>query len=158
MKEIFQGIKTNELSFEDWLIFYYGTNRVVRDIPKRGHIKEYKVEDALKNCFDNVNYFRDFYEWLKTEEDLELRELKDNLNYVNFKLESVRKAIANMIPGYNNLRIKLNPSRMIIRNGNGENLRIEQLSGGYKAVLSMVADIAKRLAMANPNSQNPLQE
>lgn len=63
-----------------------------------------------------------------------------------------------MIPGYNNLRIKLNPSRMIITNGNGENLRIEQLSGGYKAVLSMVADIAKRLAMANPNSKNPLQE
>lgn len=140
------------------LILYYGTNRVVRDIPKRGHIKEYKVEDALKNCFDNVNYFRDFYEWFKTEEDLELRELKDNPSYVNFKLESVREAIANMIPGYNNLRIKLNPSRMIITNGNGENLRIEQLSGGYKAVLSMVADIAKRLAMANPNSKNPLQE
>lgn len=37
-------------------------------------------------------------------------------------------------------------------------LQIDQLSGGYKAVLSVIADIAKRLSMANPDSQNPLEE
>lgn len=140
------------------LILYYGINRVVTDIPKRGHIKEFDIEDALKNCFDNVNYFRDFYEWFKTEEDVELREKKDDSQYVNVKLDSVRNSIERMIPGYKNLRIKLNPSRMIITNKEGDDLRIEQLSGGYKAVLSIVSDIAKRLSVANPHSKNPLEE
>lgn len=140
------------------LILYYGINRVITEIPKRGHIREVKIEDSLKNCFDNVNYFRDFYEWFKTEEDIELREQKENSKYKNVKLDSVRTAIERMIPGYKNLRIKLNPSRMIITNKEGSHLRIEQLSGGYKAVLSIVSDIAKRLATANPYSQNPLEE
>ncbi|MBU3133366.1 AAA family ATPase [Clostridium gasigenes] len=140
------------------LVLYYGINRVVSDIPKRGHIKNFKTEDALKNCFDNVNYFRDFYEWFKTEEDMELRETKDNSEYLNIKLNSVRSAIERMIPGYTNLRIMLKPSRMIITNKSGEHLRVEQLSGGYKAILSMVSDIAKRLSIANPNSKNPLEE
>ena len=60
------------------LILYYGINRVFNEIPKRGHIREYKIDDALKNCFDNSNNFRDFYEWYKTEEDIELRELREN--------------------------------------------------------------------------------
>lgn len=140
------------------LVLYYGINRVVKEIPKRAHIKEFNIEDSLKNCFDNENSFRDFYEWFKTEEDIELREKKDNAAYVNIKLDSVRTAIERMIPGYTNLRIKLNPSRMIITNKEGEDLRIEQLSGGYKAILSIVSDIAKRLSIANPHSNNPLGE
>lgn len=140
------------------LVLYYGINRVITEIPKRGHIRETKIEDSLKNCFDNVNYFRDFYDWFKTEEDIELREQKENTKYKNIKLDSVRTAIERMIPGYKNLRIKLNPSRMIITNKEGIHLRIEQLSGGYKAILSIVSDIAKRLATANPSSKNPLEE
>jgi predicted ATP-binding protein involved in virulence len=140
------------------LVLYYGVNRIINDIPKRGHIREFKISDALENCFDNTNDFRDFYEWFKTEEDNELREKADNPNYRNIKLDAVRGAIERMIRGYKNLRIRLNPSRMIITNSKGEDLRVEQLSGGYKAVLSLVSDIAKRLTLANLNSNNPLEE
>ena len=140
------------------LILYYGINRVFNEIPKRGHIREYKIDDALKNCFDNSNNFRDFYEWYKTEEDIELRELRENKEYNNIQLNCVRNAISSMIKGYSNLKIKLNPSRMVITNSKNEELRIEQLSGGYKAILSVVSDIAKRLALANPHSINPLNE
>lgn len=140
------------------LILYYGINRVFNEIPKRGHIREYKIDDALKNCFDNSNNFRDFYEWYKTEEDIELRELRENKEYNNIQLNCVRNAISSMIKGYSNLKINLNPSRMVITNSKNEELRIEQLSGGYKAILSVVSDIAKRLALANPHSINPLNE
>jgi predicted ATP-binding protein involved in virulence len=140
------------------LVLYYGINRVFNEIPKRGHIIEYKIEDSLKECFDNTNYFRDFYEWFKTEEDIELRELRENKDYVNIQLDSVREAVSSMIKGYSNLRIKVHPSRMVITNASNEELKIEQLSGGYKAILSVIADIAKRLAMANPVSSNPLKE
>ncbi|SET09614.1 AAA family ATPase [[Clostridium] polysaccharolyticum] len=140
------------------LILYYGTNRVFNEVPRRGHIRDYTMEDALESCFDNTNNFRGFYEWFKKEEDIELRELRHQKDYKNVPLNAVRDAISSMIPGYRNLRIELNPSRMVITNESGEDLRIEQLSGGYKAVLAVVSDIAKRLAMANPTSINPLED
>lgn len=140
------------------LVLYYGTDRIIREIPQRGHIKNFAVTDALRNCFDNKDYFRDFYDWFKTEEDIELRELRNNKEYQNNRLNSVRKAIERMIRGYSNLRIELSPARMVLTNAQGEDLQIDQLSGGYKAVLSVVADIAKRLAVANPDSENPLEE
>ena len=140
------------------LVLYYGTDRIIREVPRRGHIKEFEVTDALRNCFDNINYFRDFYDWFKTEEDIELRGLRENPMYRNPKLDCVREAIEKMIKGYKNLRIELSPSRMVLTNTEGMDLEIEQLSGGYKAVLSVVADIAKRLAIANPESNNPLEE
>lgn len=140
------------------LVLYYGTDRVIREVPLRGHIKNFEVTDSLRNCFDNVNYFRDFYDWFKTEEDIELRELRGNKSYHNPRIDCVRTALERMIKGYRNLRIELSPSRMLMTNSEGTDLQIEQLSGGYKAVLSVVADIAKRLSIANPESQNPLEE
>ena len=140
------------------LVLYYGTDRIIRDVPQRGHIKNFEVTDSLRNCFDNVNYFRDFYDWFKTEEDIELRGLRGDRNYRNKRLDCVRTAIERMIKGYNNLRIELSPSRMVLTNSEGIDLEIDQLSGGYKAVLSVVADIAKRLSIANPNSDNPLEK
>lgn len=140
------------------LVLYYGTDRIIREVPKRGHIKAFAITDALNFCFDNVNYFRDFYDWFKTEEDMELRGIRDNQEYKNPRLNCVRDAIERMIKGYSNLRIELQPSRMIMTNQEGVDLQIEQLSGGYKAVLSVVADIAKRLSIANPDSDNPLEE
>lgn len=140
------------------LILYYGTDRIIRDIPVRGHIKNFEVTDALRNCFDNTNYFRDFYDWFKTEEDIELRELRNNGSYHNPRLDCVRTALERMIKGYTNLRIELSPSRMLMTSHQGIDLQIEQLSGGYKAVLSVVADIAKRLSLANPESEKPLEE
>lgn len=139
------------------LILYYGTDRIVK-VSQRGHIKSFWVTDSLRNCFDNVNYFRDFYDWFKTEEDIELRGLRENPAYRNPKLDCVRTALGRMIRGYSNLRIELSPSRMLMTNSEGTDLQIDQLSGGYKAVLSVIADIAKRLSMANPDSVNPLEE
>ncbi|MDD7642279.1 MAG: AAA family ATPase [bacterium] len=140
------------------LVLYYGTDRIIREVPRRGHIKNFEVTDALRYCFDNINYFRDFYDWFKTEEDIELRGLRDDKNYKNPRLDCVRTAIELMIKGCSNLRIELNPSRMLMTNEEGIDLQIDQMSGGYKAVLSVVADIAKRLSIANPYSKNPLGE
>ena len=164
-KERIKGLKELKLRYaqcvEDKklpLVLYYGTDRIIRDVPVRGHIKDFKVTDALRNCFDNVNYFRDFYDWFKTEEDIELRGLRENPEYKNPKLNCVREALKRMIKGYSNLRIELAPSRMVMTNSKGIDLEIDQLSGGYKAVLSVIADIAKRLSIANPESSNLLEE
>ena len=89
---------------------------------------------------------------------MELRELRKNPQYKNPKLNCVRTAIGAMIKGYTNLRIELEPSRLLLTNEDGIDLRIDQLSGGCRAVLSVSADIAKRLSIANPDSLDPLKE
>lgn len=54
----------------------------------------------------------------------------------------------------------IHPLRFVMdeRVGDGKyrQLRIEQMSDGYKIVTAMVADIASRMAEANPDMENPL--
>ena len=42
------------------LILYYGTDRIIREVPQRGHIKNFQVTDALRNCLINVNILEIF--------------------------------------------------------------------------------------------------
>lgn len=62
------------------LILYYGTDRIIREVSQRGHIKNFQVTDALRNCFDNVNYFRDFMIGSKQKRILNF-EVRENSNY-----------------------------------------------------------------------------
>lgn len=32
------------------LILYYGTDRIIREVSQRGHIKNFQVTDALRNA------------------------------------------------------------------------------------------------------------
>lgn len=139
------------------LVLYYSTARIVLDVPMRA--RDARIEnpaEALNNCLSISNNFRKFFEWFKTEEEDELRMIRDDPTYHSRSLEAVRIAVQRMLNGYSSLRIKPHPRRMVITNPDGKELRVEQLSGGYKAVLSLVSDIASRLAQANPNAENPL--
>jgi len=40
---------------------------------------------------------------------------------------------------------------------NGETIRLNQLSDGEKTMIAMIGDIARRLSMANPQMENPLE-
>ena len=75
-------------------------------------------------------------------------------------LEAVRYALNNFIDSkFTNPRIETKPLRFVVNsltNGRTKELRIEQLSDGYKMAIAMVADIASRMAEANPEMENPL--
>lgn len=58
--------------------------------------------------------------------------------------------------GYRDLRVRRNPLRMTLKKGD-EELLINQLSDGEKALLSLVGDLARRMAIANPGLKNPLE-
>ncbi len=60
-----------------------------------------------------------------------------------------------MLPGFSGLRIQRNPLHMVIRKG-GISLAVDQLSDGEKLLLALTADLARRLAMAYPDRENPL--
>jgi len=100
--------------------------------------------------------FDSFFKWFRNIEDLENENRRDEPDYRNKELAAVRMAIHELIPEFDNLRVRRNPLRMTV-NKNTQELMIDQLSDGEKCLLAMVGDIARRLAIANPSLDDPLQ-
>ncbi len=142
------------------LAVYYPTNRAVLDIP---------LKIRTKHSFEQITVydevltggqidFRRFFEWFRDREDLEneLR-LNDYAQYRDRELEAVRYAIENLLDGWSNLRVRRSPLRMTA-DKQGDELIVNQLSDGEKCLLALAGDLARRLAIANPNPDcNPLQ-
>ena len=84
-----------------------------------------------------------------------------DFGYKSPVLEAVRNALSIFVTSYRNPRIETRPLRFVMdrvdEDGSFHELRIEQLSEGYKIVIAMVADLAARMAEANPGMDNPLE-
>jgi predicted ATP-binding protein involved in virulence len=115
------------------------------------------------NCYTdatnqyNIN-FETFFVWFKSNEDLEQEtRLDGDLDYQDYQLKLVRKAIISILPDYTDLKVKRSRMQIVLKKQDHE-LVLNQLSDGEKNLLVMVADIARRLAIANPDpTKNALQ-
>ena len=136
----------------------YSVNRTVIDIPLRiVNRHTFDKLSAFEKAIESKIDFRTFFEWFRNQEDYENQiKARDNNDYVDIQLESVRTAILTMLDGFSHLRIERNPLRMAIKKGD-VTLRVEQLSDGEKCTLAMIGDLARRLALANPSLKNPLE-
>lgn len=147
------------------LAVYYPTNRNALDIPER--IRTPHVFDAI-SAYDlalerQPTDFRGFFEWFREEEDV-FNEAQARLQLqlphapapAPSLLPHVRAAIEAMIPGGRNLRIERRPQRMVI-DRNGVPLDITQLSDGEKCLLAMAGDLARRMVLAAPFADKPLE-
>lgn len=56
---------------------------------------------------------------------------------------------------FDELQVKRNPLRLAVKK-NGREYSVDQLSDGEKCTLALIGDLARRLALANQNSENPL--
>ncbi|MGK7928563.1 MAG: AAA family ATPase [Spirulina sp.] len=141
------------------LFIYYPVNRLVLETPLEivSDYNKLTLSDAYEKPTDGVKInFDAFFRWFRGVEDLENEERRDDPEYRDKQLEAVRKAIKSLIPGFANLRVRRSPLRMTV-NKNEEELTINQLSDGEKCLLAMVGDLARRLAIANPGLEEPLQ-
>lgn len=144
------------------IVAFYDTDRAVFDVPQRrsGSTRELPRYSALEGALSARTNFREFFEWFKTEEDTELRAQKQNPDYVSTELRAVRTAIASMIPDASDPRIEFRPLRFVVslkaESGLKEDLTLDQLSGGYRIILALAADLARRMALGNPHHENPL--
>jgi predicted ATP-binding protein involved in virulence len=143
---------------------YYGTSRAVIDIPqrKRSFLTEFTRETAMKLSLDPVSRFKDAFEWFFAMERDELAERNQRKNY-RYKLpvlEAVRRAIHAMLPEFSDPRITTQPLHFQLTHKNPDgsvtDLFAEQLSDGYRTMLALVMDFARRLAQANPQLADPL--
>ena len=144
------------------IIIYYSVNRSSSEIPLISqNIVSITTIDAYKNALDRRSIdSKEFFQWYRNTEDLENERIRDDANYKDKQLVAVRDAIHSLIPEFDNLRIRRSPPRMTVNKTIGdkvEELTINQLSDGEKCLLVMVGDIARRLAIANPSLDDPLQ-
>ncbi len=165
------------------LFAYYPVNRAVLDIPLRIRRKHrFDLVSAYDESLISGANFRTFFEWFREREDLENearrdRDMFDHLSlfsresskdfnsaltkeqrtqFPDPQLEAVRKALIRLMPEFRNLTVRRNPLRMEVEKG-GQLLSVEQLSDGEKCLMAMVGDMARRMAIANPALDNPLE-
>lgn len=140
------------------VVAHYGTNRAIRHEVRRrrGFKKKFSRFDSLANALEPDSSFRSAFEWFNAMEDVERRERQDrrDFDYVLPELQIVRDAIVRMLPGgFGRPRIEIRPLRFVIDrmmpNGITQTLRISQLSDGYRVVLGLAMDLARRMAEAN---------
>lgn len=74
----------------------------------------------------------------------------------DIQIEAVREALRETFPGYGELIVQRSPRAFLMNKGN-QKFHFEHLSDGEKCYITLVADIARRLAMANPNAEHPLE-
>lgn len=109
-----------------------------------------QAADFHKNALTPATDFKRFFGWFDLMEDEERRtmeKLKD-WNYRSPVLNAVRDALSCFITKFTNPHIEIHPLRFVMdsrsQDGGVRELRIEQMSDGYKIVISMVADLAAR--------------
>lgn len=136
----------------------YGTNRSVLQIPLRIRNKhEFTQYTAFEHAVENYIDFKTFFEWFRNQEDIENEYIRDHGDntYRDKSLQCVRHAVQTMLDHVSGLRIKRSPLRMVVEK-DGKELMVDYLSDGEKCTLALFGDLARRLAAANPDMENPL--
>lgn len=146
---------TNKEQYEQPVFAYYGCNRAVL---KRENLKTQKKipaerKDAFRDCFTPASAFSDLLAWFERQEAYELRVRRDNSEYIDPALIAVRLALATALEGFSNPRIEGNPPEFVITKAVHENMeytvKVNQISDGYRSMLGLVMDLARRMALAN---------
>lgn len=153
------------------ILAYYGTERGHIDVPERRRDfrdifpRWYSYQDALEPSTN----FKRFFTWFERNEDLERRERERlwDKSYTSRTLDAVRIALELFFKEekLKSPRVETSPLRFVMDDmTNPENpleKRIDRMSDGYRISIAMVADIAARMAEANPTAEysgliNPL--
>jgi predicted ATP-binding protein involved in virulence len=97
---------------------------------------------------------REFMHWFRTQEKLgganEPRRLK--------VLDALREVVSSLVPEFSNLRIQEHPRLGFVVDKCGQPFYLHQLSDGERGLLALVFDLTRRLAIANPESDDPIAE
>ncbi len=125
---------------------------------KLSHKARNNIEQHFKYAkpTENTN-INNFIEVIKNIVINDTKRLEQALVNHGKELEVVTQTIEHFIPKYQNLRITRIPTPRMLVDKNGETLNLNQLSDGEKNMIAMIGDIARRLTMANPKLENPLE-
>lgn len=140
----------------------YGVNRYVSDRRNKGLKKDIKLAgklEALRDVFDPTINFQLFYEWFRGRQEYENSKRVEKESFKDAQLSAVREAVLKIMDNdFSDIKIKIdNEDAQMVAVKHHTELSIAQLSEGEKCVLAMTGDLARKLAIANPSRENPLE-
>lgn len=97
---------------------------------------------------------REFMHWFRTQEKLGAANEPRRLKVLN----ALRSVVGELVPEFTNLRIQESPRLGFVVDKRGQPFYLHQLSDGERGLLALVFDLTRRLAIANPESDNPIAE
>lgn len=164
INKIVKADQEGEEPFDLPIVALYDTDRAVFDSPqrRRNARSDFSRYSALAGALSARANFRQFFQWFYARENEELREQREfgDLDYRLKDLDAVRRAIELMIPGVSRPRIAFRPLRLVVDTDSNlgalKTTDFNQLSGGYRIMVAMVADLARRMAQGNPHLDDPL--
>jgi energy-coupling factor transporter ATP-binding protein EcfA2 len=97
---------------------------------------------------------REFMHWFRTQEKLGAANEPHRLKV----LDALRAVVTELVPEFSNLRIQEQPRLGFVVDKRGQPFYLHQLSDGERGLLALVFDLTRRLAIANPDSDNPIAD
>ena len=137
------------------LLSYYGVNRNVKSVRYDKSLPKKKKDLSIFDSSASANW-KSFFNWFYESENEENRmKVWFNPKYHNEALDAVRDCLSDVFPGYSNLRIEDKPTQLVIQKNN-QKISFDKLSDGEKCYITLVLDIARRLATSNVGGDSPL--
>lgn len=171
-------VKKDKLN-EEPLLIYYGQRRAFIEMIKRlKDNADLEPVAGFRSALDGKLDFREFVLWFRDRSFLELQQGKGNSEYRDHQLEAVRRAMTHSTglkrPVYwadapRGLRVWKRAHRPETGmesfiygsdpnwGGAEDFLQVDQLSSGEKIFLALAGDLARRLALLNPENDDPLR-
>jgi predicted ATP-binding protein involved in virulence len=140
------------------LVVYYTTDRAGYRLPKKlpHDVPRGQAAAYAGALFNRTVNFRDFMVRYRNAIIVD-EERRQNPDYLGDPaVGAIAEAIATFLGGFGNLRVQENPLRLLV-NKERISLDLTQLSDGERSFLALVCDLGRRLALANPALNNPLQ-
>jgi predicted ATP-binding protein involved in virulence len=165
LKSKFDLKQTNNIFDLSVIAYYKGNRNLSNDINLKTITNQsFDRFDSLKNSLDATANFTDLINWFFIREFEELRQGKSrgDINYELPDLKQVRNAIKTIIHPDSRVYCTQTTSVKLMvewttEKGEKRELTLNQLSAGYRNMLALVMDFARRLAQANPHLENPLE-
>ena len=97
---------------------------------------------------------REFMHWFRTQEKLGAADEPRRLRV----LDALRAVVTDLMPEFGALRIQERPRLGFVVDKRCQPFYLHQLSDGERGLLALVFDLTRRLAIANPGSDNPIAD
>lgn len=106
---------------------------------------------ACWNCLEPSLSFSDTMQWIDTHDADEARRFREGeQDYRDPELSAMREAVEKALPGFSGLQFRGATKEILVtRKSDGQKLSFRQLSDGYRAMLVLILDLARRMALAN---------
>lgn len=129
-------------------VSFYDVHRSLVQVPAKLHMPKSKATEELYGAEAvQGTDFNSFFKWYKAREDEENELIRFEGAQTSRDLDIVREAISRFFPQYSNLRMRRTSPKGLTIEKNGCQIFLNKLSDGEKCYISLIADIARKMAV-----------